>query len=33
MRLVSYDDYKPLMIRPNRKGKITGGERFRASLS
>ncbi|MES2169181.1 MAG: ubiquinol-cytochrome c reductase cytochrome b subunit, partial [Actinomycetota bacterium] len=32
-RLVSYEDYKPLMIRPNRKGKITVSERFRASLS
>jgi ubiquinol-cytochrome c reductase cytochrome b subunit len=32
-RLVSYDDYKPLMIRPNSRGQITGAERFRASLS
>ncbi len=32
-RLVSYEDYKPLMIRPNSKGRITGAERFRASLS
>ncbi|MCU1414882.1 MAG: ubiquinol-cytochrome c reductase cytochrome b subunit [Microbacteriaceae bacterium] len=32
-RLVSYEDYTPLMIRPNRQGKITGAERFRSSLS
>jgi ubiquinol-cytochrome c reductase cytochrome b subunit len=32
-RLVSYDDYTPLMIRPNSQGKITGAERLRASLS
>ncbi|SDS76350.1 cytochrome bc1 complex cytochrome b subunit [Microterricola viridarii] len=32
-RLVDYKDYKPLMIRPNAKGKITVGQRLRASLS
>ncbi|TQL48129.1 menaquinol-cytochrome c reductase cytochrome b subunit precursor [Homoserinimonas aerilata] len=32
-RLVSYDDYTPLMIRPNDQGKITVGQRMRASLS
>ncbi|AMB58539.1 cytochrome b [Microterricola viridarii] len=32
-RLVDYTDYKPLMIRPNAKGKITAGQRLRAGLS
>lgn len=32
-RLVSYDDYKPLTVRPNAQGKITGGTRFRAAMS
>ncbi|MGN6326113.1 cytochrome bc1 complex cytochrome b subunit [Pseudolysinimonas sp.] len=32
-RLVSYDDYQPLMLRPNERGKITNAARMRASLS
>ncbi|AWB89136.1 cytochrome bc1 complex cytochrome b subunit [Salinibacterium hongtaonis] len=32
-RLVSYDDYKPLMLRPNDQGKITTGMRLRAAFS
>ncbi|WP_419819039.1 cytochrome bc1 complex cytochrome b subunit [Glaciibacter flavus] len=32
-RLVSYTDYKPLIIRPNANGKITIAQRVRASLS
>jgi ubiquinol-cytochrome c reductase cytochrome b subunit len=32
-RLVSFEDYKPLMIRPNAKGQITFAERTRAGLS
>jgi len=32
-RLVSYDDYTPLMIRPNDQGKITAGQRLRAVFS
>jgi ubiquinol-cytochrome c reductase cytochrome b subunit len=32
-RLVSFETYEPLMIRPNRRGKITAGTRMRASLS
>jgi ubiquinol-cytochrome c reductase cytochrome b subunit len=32
-RLVSYEAYEPLMIRPNKRGKITAGTRMRASLS
>ncbi|TFC27898.1 ubiquinol-cytochrome c reductase cytochrome b subunit [Cryobacterium sp. TMT2-18-3] len=32
-KLVSYNDYKPLMIRPNAKGKITAGQKARAGLS
>jgi quinol---cytochrome-c reductase cytochrome b subunit len=32
-RLVDYDDYKPLMVRPNAQGKITARQRFRAVLS
>ncbi|HWU46377.1 MAG TPA: ubiquinol-cytochrome c reductase cytochrome b subunit [Humibacter sp.] len=32
-RLVSYDTYRPLMLRPNSRGKITGAARMRAALS
>ncbi|WP_397420158.1 cytochrome bc complex cytochrome b subunit [Protaetiibacter sp. SSC-01] len=32
-RLVSYDDYAPLMVRPNAKGKITVASRIRGVLS
>jgi ubiquinol-cytochrome c reductase cytochrome b subunit len=32
-RLVSFDDYKPLMLRPNAKGEITPGERMRSAMS
>jgi ubiquinol-cytochrome c reductase cytochrome b subunit len=32
-KLVSYNDNAPLMLRPNPKGKITGGMRARARLS
>jgi ubiquinol-cytochrome c reductase cytochrome b subunit len=32
-RLVSYDDYAPLMVRPNAKGRITLSTRARAVLS
>ncbi|GAA1209914.1 ubiquinol-cytochrome c reductase cytochrome b subunit [Rhodoglobus aureus] len=32
-KLVTFDDYKPLMIRPNAEGKISGGQRLRASAS
>ena len=32
-KLVSYNDYKPLMIRPNAKGKISVGQKARAGLS
>jgi ubiquinol-cytochrome c reductase cytochrome b subunit len=32
-RLVSFNEYKPLMIRPNKNGKITGAQRTRAALS
>ena len=32
-RLVSYNDYQPLMIRPNAKGRIPASERVRAGLS
>ncbi|HEY9424599.1 MAG TPA: ubiquinol-cytochrome c reductase cytochrome b subunit [Microterricola sp.] len=32
-RLVDFKDYKPLMIRPNAKGKITAGQHLRAALS
>jgi ubiquinol-cytochrome c reductase cytochrome b subunit len=32
-RLVSYNDYAPLMIRPNSRGKITAATRVRAGLS
>jgi ubiquinol-cytochrome c reductase cytochrome b subunit len=32
-RLVSFDDYKPLMLRPNEKGQITTAERVRSAMS
>jgi Cytochrome b subunit of the bc complex len=32
-KLVSYESYKPLMLRPNSRGKITGANRMRAGLS
>lgn len=32
-KLVDYDDYKPLMIRPNKDGRIPASERVRAVLS
>jgi ubiquinol-cytochrome c reductase cytochrome b subunit len=32
-RLVSYDTYQPLMLRPNSRGKITAANRLRASMS
>ncbi|MFF1879321.1 cytochrome bc complex cytochrome b subunit [Leifsonia sp. NPDC058230] len=32
-RLVSFESYQPLMIRPNSKGKITVGNRMRAGIS
>jgi ubiquinol-cytochrome c reductase cytochrome b subunit len=32
-RLVSYDDYKPLMLRPNARGKISLSDRGRAVVS
>ncbi|MFD3444937.1 cytochrome bc complex cytochrome b subunit [Microbacteriaceae bacterium 4G12] len=32
-KLVSYEDYAPLMIRPNSRGKITATTRVRAGLS
>lgn len=32
-RLVSYESYKPLMIRPNARGRITIGQRVRAGFS
>ena len=32
-RLVSYEAYEPLMLRPNRRGKITAANRVRAGLS
>jgi ubiquinol-cytochrome c reductase cytochrome b subunit len=32
-RLVSYESYAPLMIRPNARGKITAGQHVRAALS
>jgi ubiquinol-cytochrome c reductase cytochrome b subunit len=32
-RLVSYDDYRPLMLRPDERGRITNGARMRARLS
>ncbi|KZE94345.1 MULTISPECIES: cytochrome bc complex cytochrome b subunit [unclassified Agromyces] len=32
-RLVSYESYQPLMLRPNDRGKITVGQRLRAGMS
>jgi len=32
-KLVSYNDFKPLMTRPNSRGKITAAEKLRAGLS
>jgi ubiquinol-cytochrome c reductase cytochrome b subunit len=32
-KLVSYEQYKPLMIRPNSRGKITASQRLRAGFS
>jgi ubiquinol-cytochrome c reductase cytochrome b subunit len=32
-RLVSFEEYKPLMIRPDERGRISVSERLRASLS
>jgi len=32
-RLVSYETYKPVMIRPNSRGKITAAQRLRAGMS
>jgi len=32
-KLVSYEDYKPLMLRPDAKGRISAGERLRARAS
>jgi ubiquinol-cytochrome c reductase cytochrome b subunit len=32
-RLVSFNDYKPLMLRPNAKGEITPAERVRSTMS
>jgi ubiquinol-cytochrome c reductase cytochrome b subunit len=32
-KLVSYHDYKPLMLRPNAQGRITTGQRLRARMS
>ena len=32
-KLVSYEDYKPLMIRPDAQGRITARQRFRSVLS
>jgi len=32
-KLVSFTDYKPLMVRPDAQGRITARQRFRASLS
>ncbi|RFA15029.1 ubiquinol-cytochrome c reductase cytochrome b subunit [Subtercola boreus] len=32
-KLVSFHEYKPLMIRPNAKGKITAPQRLRAGMS
>jgi ubiquinol-cytochrome c reductase cytochrome b subunit len=32
-RLLTFDEYKPLMIRPNSQGKITAAQRVRAGLS
>jgi len=32
-KLVSFDEYQPIMVRPNDQGKITVSQRLRASLS
>jgi ubiquinol-cytochrome c reductase cytochrome b subunit len=32
-KLVSYEAYEPLMLRPNDRGKITVGQRLRAGMS
>lgn len=32
-KLLDFDEYKPLMVRPNSKGKITVGTRLRAGVS
>ncbi|WP_207456999.1 cytochrome bc1 complex cytochrome b subunit [Herbiconiux sp. SYSU D00978] len=32
-KLLAYDDYQPLMLRPNARGQITVGERIRSRLS
>ncbi len=32
-KLVSYPDYKPLMLRPNAQGRITTGQKLRAGMS
>ncbi|HEV7951710.1 MAG TPA: ubiquinol-cytochrome c reductase cytochrome b subunit, partial [Glaciihabitans sp.] len=32
-KLVSYNEYKPLMIRPDAKGRISAAQRVRAGLS
>jgi ubiquinol-cytochrome c reductase cytochrome b subunit len=32
-KLVDFKDYKPTIVRPNEKGKITVGSRIRSSLS
>jgi ubiquinol-cytochrome c reductase cytochrome b subunit len=32
-KLLSYNDYQPLMLRPNSRGQITVAERFRSRLS
>ncbi|MBX3099668.1 MAG: ubiquinol-cytochrome c reductase cytochrome b subunit [Salinibacterium sp.] len=32
-KLVSYEDYKPLMLRPDAKGRITNGQRLRSRAS
>ncbi|HAM27298.1 MAG TPA: ubiquinol-cytochrome c reductase cytochrome b subunit, partial [Microbacteriaceae bacterium] len=32
-RLVSFEEYEPLMIRPNARGRISAAQRTRAALS
>jgi ubiquinol-cytochrome c reductase cytochrome b subunit len=32
-KLVDFKDYKPTIVRPNEKGKITVGTRIRSALS
>jgi ubiquinol-cytochrome c reductase cytochrome b subunit len=32
-KLVSFNDYKPLMVRPDAQGRITGRQRLRAAMS